>query len=421
MTREEYIRSLVNQNIPGDKMFELVKQWEIDNPQTEEVEEVKTEVVADQAGAAVTTTTDEASDTASESEDGFTESLDGRSLSSNFVPGTLDFYQARVANLGLSIEEEAKAINNMAVETSGAMGLITEDQFQKKIKVNTSSGYQLYTEEELQKFIDDKQGEIDGGFRNVKTVEDYVRVSPHVSYVAGLDPELYVSGNVYSGTIDGFQPYNQMQEITINAKPYYDADELDNRLGHLTWESEDFYQRYAGARGKSWDYMPKGHQILSDYAKELYSPETQLSSLNDFNGQGREIAGSGVMENGGVVGYYDKAVFETKYGRNDLNSNDRLFAFDFVGGKNKAVRNKFSKMDQPVDDRITYINMPSQYQYRINKNAILAKDNFGFTTNQISEFGISNLTENEAKLQKLTLEYENATDPDVKKRIGEKN
>ena len=155
MTKEEYIRSLVDQNIPGDKMFELVRQWEIDNPETEEVEEVKTEVVADQAGAAVTTTTEEASDTASESEDGFSESLDGRSLSSNFVPGTLDFYQARVANLGLSIEEEAKAINNMAVETSGAMGLITEDQFQKKIKVNTSSGYQLYTEEELQKFIDD--------------------------------------------------------------------------------------------------------------------------------------------------------------------------------------------------------------------------------------------------------------------------
>ena len=70
MTREEYIRSLVDQNIPGDKMFELVKQWEIDNPQTEEVEEVKEEVVADQAGAAVTTTTNEASDMASESEDG---------------------------------------------------------------------------------------------------------------------------------------------------------------------------------------------------------------------------------------------------------------------------------------------------------------------------------------------------------------
>ena len=39
MTKEEYIRSLVDQNIPGDKMFELVRQWEIDNPQTEEVVE----------------------------------------------------------------------------------------------------------------------------------------------------------------------------------------------------------------------------------------------------------------------------------------------------------------------------------------------------------------------------------------------
>ena len=83
MTREEYIRSLVDQNIPGDKMFELVKQWEIDNPQTEEVEEVKTEVVADQAGAAVTTTTEEASDTASESED-------GSSVQSSYNPFSLN-------------------------------------------------------------------------------------------------------------------------------------------------------------------------------------------------------------------------------------------------------------------------------------------------------------------------------------------
>ena len=73
MTKEEYVRSLVDDNVPGDQWFDLVKQWEIDNPKTEEVEEVKTEVVADQAGAAVTTTTDEASDMASESEDGFSE------------------------------------------------------------------------------------------------------------------------------------------------------------------------------------------------------------------------------------------------------------------------------------------------------------------------------------------------------------
>ena len=417
MTKDEYIRSLINQNITGDKMFELVKQWEIDNPQTEEVEEVKEEVVADQAGAAVTTTTNEASDMASESEDGFSESLDNRSLSTTFVPGTLDFYQARVANLGLSIEEEAKAINNMATQTSGAMGLINEDDFQKKIQVNTSSGYRLFTNEELQKYIEEQKNTPDSGFENIKDVDDYVNSSPHVSYVAGLNPNL---SETYTGSIDESQPYNTMEEITLKAKPYYDTEELDNKLGYLTWENEDFYQRYAGARGKSWDYMPKGHQILSDYAKELYSPETQLSSLNDFNGQGREIAGSGVMENGGVVGYYDEAVFETKYGRNDLNSNDRLFAFDFVGGKNSKIRKRFSNIGEKVDDRITYINMPSQYQYRINKYANIAKENFGFTTNQISEYGINNLTDSEKELQKLTLEYENATDPDVKKNLGEK-
>ena len=422
MTRDEkkskYIKSLVNNNTPGDKMFELVRQWEIDNPETEEIEEVKEEVVVDQAGAAVTTTTNEASDTASELDNGFSASLDGRSLSANFVPGTLDFYQERVANLGLSIEEEAKAINNMATQTSGAMGLINEDDFQKKIQVNNSkTGYKLFTDKELQKYIEEQKKIPGSGFENITSVDDYVNSSPDVSYVAGLDPNLKEQ---YFGKIDESQPYNAMQEITLKAKPYYDTEELDNRLGYLTWESEDFYQRYAGARGKSWDYMPKGHQILSDYAKELYSPETQLSSLNDFNGQGREIAGSGMMENGGVVGYYDEAVFETKYGRNDLNPNDRLFAFDFIGGKNSKIRKRFSNINQKVDDRITYINMPSQYEYRINKYANIAKENFGFTTNQISEYGVNNLTDNEKELQKLTLEYENATDPDVKKNLGEK-
>ena len=39
MTKEEYIRSLIDKNVPGNIMNELVKQWEIDNPQTEEVVE----------------------------------------------------------------------------------------------------------------------------------------------------------------------------------------------------------------------------------------------------------------------------------------------------------------------------------------------------------------------------------------------
>lgn len=64
MTREEYIKDLVSQNLTGEEIVRLASQF------GEEEEEVKTEVVADQAGAAVTTTTQEAS-----------ESLDGTSLS----------------------------------------------------------------------------------------------------------------------------------------------------------------------------------------------------------------------------------------------------------------------------------------------------------------------------------------------------
>ena len=41
MTKEEYVRSLVDDNVPGDQWFDLVKQWEIANPETEEVEEVE--------------------------------------------------------------------------------------------------------------------------------------------------------------------------------------------------------------------------------------------------------------------------------------------------------------------------------------------------------------------------------------------
>jgi len=74
MTREKFIESL-DVSLSYKAKQELLAQWDIDNPKTEEVEEVKTEVVADQAGAAVTTTLEEASDTALESEDGFSELL----------------------------------------------------------------------------------------------------------------------------------------------------------------------------------------------------------------------------------------------------------------------------------------------------------------------------------------------------------
>ena len=39
MTKNEYLKSLVDNKIPGDQWIDLVRQWEKDNPQTEEVEE----------------------------------------------------------------------------------------------------------------------------------------------------------------------------------------------------------------------------------------------------------------------------------------------------------------------------------------------------------------------------------------------
>ena len=40
MTKEDYIKSLAQDNIPADKWQGLIAQWELDNPETEEVEEV---------------------------------------------------------------------------------------------------------------------------------------------------------------------------------------------------------------------------------------------------------------------------------------------------------------------------------------------------------------------------------------------
>ena len=85
MTKEEYVRSLVDDNVPGDQWFDLVRQWEIANPETEEVEEVE-EVVEEgnsndlpPAGADVDqeiVAPEDTEATESQSEDGSSESQD---------------------------------------------------------------------------------------------------------------------------------------------------------------------------------------------------------------------------------------------------------------------------------------------------------------------------------------------------------
>ncbi len=77
MTRKEFIESL-DESLSYDAKQKLLAQWDIDNPQTEQVvEEVKTDVVADPVDATVATKPENASeikDTELESEDGSLES-----------------------------------------------------------------------------------------------------------------------------------------------------------------------------------------------------------------------------------------------------------------------------------------------------------------------------------------------------------
>ena len=77
MTRKEFIESL-DESLSYDAKQKLLAQWDIDNPQTEQVvEEVKIDVVADPVDATVATKPENASeikDTELESENGSLES-----------------------------------------------------------------------------------------------------------------------------------------------------------------------------------------------------------------------------------------------------------------------------------------------------------------------------------------------------------
>ena len=82
MTKEEYIKDLIAQGMTMEQIKPLAdafveQEQTVEEPQEEIIEEVKTEVVADQTGATVTTTPEQASeiDTELKLEDGFSELL----------------------------------------------------------------------------------------------------------------------------------------------------------------------------------------------------------------------------------------------------------------------------------------------------------------------------------------------------------
>ena len=455
MTKKEYIKSLINQNIPGDKMFELVRQWEIDNPQTEEVEEV-TEAVQEgnsndlpPAGADVDqeiVAPEDTEVTESTSENGFSESLDNRSLSTNFVPGTLEFYQARVEGLNLSIEEEAKAINEMAqeydpVEASGIDPNLVGDA---KVRINIGGSFEYVTKDQIQEKIDNNAK----GFENIKTVEEYIEVNPRARLEFGLSPELKPTG--IGVDQEGAAAVNTLDDAIVNALPYYDPAEINEVLGHNTWFSTKTHQRFPSMISNN--YTPPAYGLISNYANEKYGggvkfEDQEMYDITYSPEYGEEIGRTGMMPNGGVVGYYDdqqqdgsildfndpftttKNLFHEKFGRelklSASGQNDRLFSFDHTPfgkvSKNSKVRQLFSEYGAPVDNRLTFIHIASQEAFRLEDLKNISKEQFNFSTEEILDHSRILLDAESLKLQTMTTEYDSMDDSDPnKKELGEK-
>ena len=185
MTREEYIKDLVSQNLTGEEIVRLASQFG-------EEEEVKTEVVADQAGAAVTTTTQEAS-----------ESLDGTSLSeekkaaaaveakekedrinSLYQKYKVDAeepffnksaYQTEQANTDISLEEKNKWLkNNLNNEEIDADGLAEAAQ-DRILSPATSWIKEALFDTELEKLERQQEDKELVKFKTEQQTDDYLK------------------------------------------------------------------------------------------------------------------------------------------------------------------------------------------------------------------------------------------------------
>ena len=149
MTRLEYIEDLVTQGLSSKEIYAKAQTFDADN-ETEEEEEVKTEVVADPVDAAVTTTTNEAS-----------ESSDGKSLSDEEKAAAVvkakeketqidslykrykidaeepffnkSEYQAKQANANVSLKEKEEWLKNNSPDFKAL-----EESVEKQKKTGTS-------------------------------------------------------------------------------------------------------------------------------------------------------------------------------------------------------------------------------------------------------------------------------------------
>ena len=380
MTLLEYTISLQDQGLSQEEIFAKVQIWKKDNPQpeveeVEEVEEVTTE-------------------------------YETPGLSEVNIPGTLGYYQNKTKNLKLSIDEEADLISNQITNQE-----VTQDDVAATIQV----GGREFSFEQIQYQIDNKAK----GFEDVTSIQGYLdkmgdkaKINHHIR--PGME-------DIYSSV------YNPLDEVEISHPLYYKKEDINEVLDFHTWFNDDATQRFDGGDG----YQQEAHRLLGEYANKLYGNETT----------GKEIGVSGQMENGGIVGYADienqsgdiidwamggTTNFNEKYGRNTFTADDRLFTFDLTGDASRKLAKNNAERGIKSDNRITPINVPAQEDFRLNLLNKEAREKFNFTNDDILEFGLNNLSEEQVELQRLTTEYEAMPDelgefPNTKKvELGKK-
>ncbi len=176
MTREEFIESL-DESLSYDAKQKLLAQWDIDNPQTEQVfEEVKTDVVADPVDATVATKPENASeikDTELESEDG---SLESQEIYQPYyvlgnektISNTVDIINQRTKRYVNQKDITKEYLDRISGKTAPNSLLIEEGKKQKEFSLDKTLDYnedyynQNTSSEKIKPIIDTRfQTEVD--------------------------------------------------------------------------------------------------------------------------------------------------------------------------------------------------------------------------------------------------------------------
>ena len=384
----DYVSSLQDQNISGPKMFEMIKEWKISNPDWDKSapEEVEASVDINQG------------------------------LSVNNPPfGSLAYYENRVKNLKLSVDEQAEAINNMAMtDVNGQPYTDTQQRIQV---FKPGGGFDVFTSAQIQQRIDSG----DEGFQNTSSVEDYIQQMGNRVRVITTTPDQNIIES------DG-RPVQPLEPVEVREHFTPDPAAINEQLGHHVWYNESFNQRFGPTGERT---VNPAAAILGEYMNNEYDGgETQLTSLTSLE-FGRETGASGQNAQGGVTGYADieelsgnlfstSTMFEEKYGRNKLNPNDRLITLDKTGGLTSKYRSNFSKMRDKKRDRlrgtIQIVNVPNQEAYRLNYLNQQARENNPLTNDEILEHGYNILSPEYQDMALLIKDYENMSEDDPAKK-----